>query len=341
MYYVGLDLGLKKTAACIVDENDKIVRRGDIDSEPETIALWLHDQKLKYKYVGIESGMMHEHMYFGLVKAGYPVKVINSTDSRDFMKRRINKNDKNDAHGIARMLRTGQYREVYVKTEESQRQRMKMASRRLAIAKMNDTELHIRGILRHFGMKVGKVPKGQYEARVRELVEHDADLLMTIEPLLAIRRVLREEVNTLTRQVLAIVRACPVCQILITCPGVGPITALQFKTTIDTPTRYQNARAVGAAIGLTPSARDSGETKRKGRISKIGDKDLRWSLFEGANAFMMRSKRKSWLREWALQLKEKKGHFKAVIALARKIAMILYVLWIEWRPFRWDEQPAT
>lgn len=341
MHYVGLDLGLKKTFACIVDDNDKVIKRGEVESEPEAIALWLYEQKLKYKFVGIESGMMHEYIYFGLVKAGYPVKVINSTDSRDFMKRKINKNDKNDAHGIARMLRTGQYREVYVKTEESQRQRVKLGTRRFAMLQLGDTERHIRGILRNFGLKIGKITRSQYETRVRELIEHDADLRTSIEPLLEARKVQIEKVNQLTREVLTVVKNCPVCKILMTCPGVGTITALMFKTTIDTPKRFQNARAVGAAIGLTPRAHDSGETKRKGRISKIGDKDLRSALFEGASAFMMRSNRKSWLREWALQLKEKKGYFKAVVALARKIAMILYTLWIEWRPFRWDDQPAT
>jgi len=341
MYYVGLDLGLKKTAVCIVDEDDKIIRRGDIDSEPEAIALWLYEQKLTYKRVGLESGMMHEYIYFGLVKAGYPAIVINSADSRNFLKNKINKTDKSDAHGIARMMRMKHYREVYVKTEESRRQRALLASRKLAIAKMRDTETHIRGIIRHFGFKLGKVTRKQFEPRVRELIEHDAMLMATVEPMLALARAAREQANTLTRQVLAIVRACPVCQILITCPGVGPIVALMFKTTIDLPTRFRNAKAVGAAVGLTPRRWESGDTKRMGRISKIGDEELRTSLFEGAQAFLAMNKRPCWLHTWAQELKEKKGHYKAVIALARKIAMVLYILWIEMRPFRWDDQPVA
>jgi transposase len=341
MYYAGLDLGLKKTAACIVDEDDKILRQGNLDSDPETIALWLHEQKLPLKRVGIESGMMHEYIYFGLVKAGLPAIVINSVDSRTFLKSKINKTDKSDAHGIARMMRMRHYKEVYVKTEESQRQRVLLASRKLAHAKMRDTETHIRGIIRQFGFKMGTTSRAKFEARVRELVEHDANLLAAVEPMLALQRAAREQFNTLSRRILTVVRTCPVCQILMTCPGVGPIGALMFKTTIDTPTRFRNAKAVGAALGLTPRRWESGETQIMGRISRVGDGALRSVLYEGAQSFLAMNKRPCWLHTWAQELKEKKGHGKAVVALARKIAMILYVLWIEWRPFRWDDQPVA
>jgi transposase len=144
-------------------------------------------------------------------------------------------------------------------------------SRTKAIAIDND----LRGTLRNFGLKVGVVGAVKFEARIKELVENLPDLAELVEPLLIVRRVLREQIGILHRRLLAIVRNDDVCRRLMTVPGVGPVVALTYRATVDVPARFRNSKAVGAVFGLTPSRYQSGETNRPGAISKCGDEMMR------------------------------------------------------------------
>ena len=183
----------------------------------------------------------------------------------------LNKSDRNDARGIAHMMRVGLYRPVHVKTLASQKRRMLLTSRQLLQAKALDIENDLRGTLRNFGLKVGMVGTVKFEARIRELVADHPDLAAIVEPLLIARRVLREQLGVLHRQLLAIVRHDEVCRRLMTTPGVGPVVALTFRATVDVPARFKNSKAVGAVFGLTPRRHQSGEIDRMGGISKCGD----------------------------------------------------------------------
>jgi Transposase IS116/IS110/IS902 family len=136
-----------------------------------------------------------------------------------------------------------------------------------AIAIDND----LRGTLRNFGLKVGIAGKVKFEARIKELVENFPDLAALVEPLLIVRRVLREQIVILHRRLLAIVRDDEVCRRLMTVPGVGPVVALTYRATIDVPARLRKSKAVGAVFGLTCSKYQSGEINRTGAISRCGD----------------------------------------------------------------------
>ena len=149
-----------------------------------------------------------------------------------------------------------------------------------AIAIDND----LRGTLRNFGLKVGMVGTVKFEARIKELVENLPDLAVLIEPLLVVRRALREQFVILHRRLLAIVRDDEVCRRLMTTPRVGPVVALTYRATVDVPARFRKSKSVGAVFGLTCSKYQSGEIDRSGRISRCGDEMMRVMLYEAAQS---------------------------------------------------------
>jgi transposase len=236
------------------------------------------------------------------------------------LKAQINKTDRNDARGIAQMIRVGLYRPVHVKTLRSQKLRMLLTHRKLLQSKAIAIENDLRGTLRNFGLKVGKV---RFEARIQELVENLPDLAELVEPLLIVRRALREQIVILHRRLLAIVRDDEVCRRLMTTPGVGPVVALTYRATVDVPARFRKSKSVGAVFGLTCSKYQSGEIDRSGSISRCGDEMMRVMLYEAAQS-MLRSKKWSWLKAWAMQIARRRGMKKAIVALARRLAVIMH-----------------
>ena len=145
----------------------------------------------------------------------------------------------------------------------------------------------------------------------------------------------------MTKQMLAIVRAEPVCRRLMSVPGVGPITALAFRATIDQPERFRQSRDVGAHLGLTPSRYQSGETDIQGRVSRCGDELARTALYEAAHSLLVRSKKWSALRAWGMNVAKRRGMARARVAVARKLAVILHRMWADGTEFRFGKQAAA
>ena len=218
---------------------------------------------------------------------------------------------------------------------------MLLGSRRFALKQLCDVEGHIRGALRNFGLKLGKVGRGRFEARVVELVGGRAALAETVMPLLDARRALLEAFKRLHRRVLAAARADAVCRRLVTVPGVGPVTALTFRATVDVAARFARSRDVGAHFGLTPRKWQSGEVDRMGRISKCGDAMMRTALYEAANSLLLRSARPSWLKAWAVRVAKRRGMARAKVALARRLAVILHRIWVDGSTFRWQRADSA
>jgi transposase len=258
------------------------------------------------------------------------------------LKAQINKTDRNDARGIAQMMRVGLFRPVHVKTIRSQKLRMLLTHRQLLQSKAIAIENDLRATLRNFGLKVGMVGKVRFEARIKELVENLPDLAALVEPLLIVRRVLREQMVILHRRLLAVVRDDEVCRRLMTVPGVGPVVSLTYRATVDAPARFRKSKAVGAVFGLTCSKYQSGEIDRSGRISRCGDEMMRVMLYEAAQS-MLRSKKWSWLKAWAMQIARRRGMKKAIVALARRLAVIMHRIWVDGTEFRWtrEQVPAA
>lgn len=338
-YYVGLDVSVKKTQVCIMDQDRQIVAEAKIDTDPEDIALWLWDQKPEFVRIGLEAGPTSQWLYAGLAKCGLPVICIETRHCHDFIKSlKLNKNDRNDAQGIATMMQSGIYKPVHVKTIESQRLRTLLAARKVCQQKMIDIEISIRGMLRNFGLKVGVTNKANYEGRIHTLIMGDKFLQMAVEPLLTARKAIKEQYEVLHKAMQVAARNDEVCQRLMTAPGIGPFVALTFKTSIDIPQRFRQSKAVGAHIGLTPKQYQSGDTDVMGRISKCGDRDLRTALVESAFVLLTVTRRKSALRTWGLNLAKRRGIQKAAIAVARRMSAILHRMWLDGTNFRWSEE---
>jgi transposase len=206
-----------------------------------------------------------------------------------------------------------------------------------AIAVDND----LRGTLRNFGLKVGVVGAARFEARIRELVEDLPDLAILVESLLVVRRVLREQIAVLHRRLLAVVRDDEVCRRFMTVPGVGPVIALTYRATVDVPARFRKSRSVGAAFGLTRSRDQSGERDRPGAISRRGDEMTRAMLYEAAQSMLVHSTRWSWLKAWAMKIAKRRGMKRAIVALARRLAVIMHRIWVDGAEFRWTRDAAA
>jgi transposase len=162
-----------------------------------------------------------------------------------------------------------------------------------------------------------------------------------VEPLLAILATMLSELARLTKQVLDIVRREAVCRRLISVPGVGPITALAFRATIDRPDRFRRSRDVGAHLGLTPARYQSGETDIQGKVSRCGDELARTALYEAAHTLLVRSKKWSSLRAWGMRIAKHRGMARARVAVARKLAVILHRMWSDQTEFRFGKEPSA
>jgi transposase len=340
-YFAGLDVSVKETSVCIVDDAGKIVQEVRVASEPEALLQVLTNTIYRCKRVGLEAGPLSQWLYSVLAEAGLPVICVETRHMRAMLKAQINKTDRNDARGIAQMMRVGLYRPVHVKTLRSQKLRMLLTHRKLLQSKAIAIENDLRATLRNFGLKVGMVGTVKFEVRIKELVENLPDLAVLVEPLLIVRQVVREQLGILHRRLLAIVRDDDVCRRLMTIPGVGPVVALTYRVTVDVPARFRNSKAVGAVFGLTPSKYQSGENDRTGAISRCGDEMMRMMLYEAAQSMLVRSTKWSWLKAWAMKVARHRGMKKAIVALARRLAVIMHRIWVNGTQFRWTREVAA
>jgi transposase len=327
---------------CVVDEAGKVVLEQKVASEPDDIVTLLTSIGVDYGRVGIEAGPLSQWLVNGLAEADLPVVCVETRHMKSLLKaQQINKSDRHDARGIAQMMRVGLFKPVHVKTLASQEKRMLLTARKLVQRKMLDVEFDLRGTLRNFGLKVGVIGKAGFEARIRELVEGLPRLAAIVEPLLTIRRVMRQEFARLHKMLLDVVRQDPVCRRLMTAPGVGAVVALTYRATVDQPQRFVHSRAVGAHVGLTPRRHQSGEIDYDGGISKSGDTMLRTMLYEAAQILLTQSRHWSWLKAWGMRVAQRRGMRRAIVAVARRLAVILHRMWTDNTDFRWGSEPAA
>src|SRR3974390_1558024 len=340
-HFAGLDVSVKDTSVCIVDDTGRIVREVKVASEPEALLQVLANPAYQFKRIGLEAGPLSQWLFSALAEAGLPVICVETRHMRAVLKAQINKTDRNDARGMALMMRAGLYRPVHVKTLRSQKLRMLLTHRKLLQSKAIAIDNDLRGTLRNFGLKVGMVGTVKFEARIKELVENLPDLAVLVEPLLVVRRVLHEQLGILHRRLLAVARDDEVCRRLMTVPGVGPVVALTYRATVDVPARFRRSKSVGAVFGLTCATYQSGEIDRSGAISRCGDEMMRTLLYQAAQSMLFHSTRWSWLKAWAMQIARHRGMKKAVVALARRLAVIMHRIWVDGTEFRWTREQAT
>lgn len=338
-HYVGLDVSIKETSVCIVDENGQLCRERKVFSHPDDLVGVLNDNTFSIERVGLEAGPLSQWLFEGLARAGLPVFCIETRHTKAFLDALPqNKSDRNDARGIDQMMRVGLFKDVHVKTITSQKRRALLTARSMLQEKAIDLENEMRGLLRNFVLKVGQTSCSSFEARILELVENDAELSNIMEPLLASRRVMREGFAKLEKAVCAEAKRDEVCRRLMTVPGVGPTVSLAYVSTVDIPARFRHSRSVGAIFGLTPVLKQSGEVSQVGHISLRGDAMMRKLLYEAAQSMMTRLAKWCWLKAWAMNIAKRHGSKKAKVALARRLTVVMHRMWVDGSEFRWAKE---
>lgn len=338
-YYAGIDVSLKDSCVCVIDANGKLVREGKVASDPEALIVWFVSLGVELARIGLEAGPLSQWLYAAMQQAGFSVELLETRHVRTAFKTMPVKTDRKDARGIAELMRLGWFRPVHCKSMEAQEMRAMLTARKLVQKELLETESSLRGILRGFGLKVGKTTPVQFEGRIGELVGGHPNLEVIATAMLSVRAALRRELDGFEKRLRAIARTDTRARLLMTTPGVGVIVALTYASAIDDPSRFKSSKVVGAHFGMTPKRYQSGETDRSGRISKNGDGSVRSVLYEAAHVIITRPvKGCTALKSWAMRIAKRAGMKKATVALARKLAVIMHRMLADGTPF--TTQPA-
>jgi len=333
-YYAGIDVSLEYSSVCVVEASGKIVREGKVASEAEALIGWFAGLGHGLTRIGLEAGPLSQWLYAKLKEAGFAVELLETRHVRDAFKAMPVKSDRNDARGIAQLMRLGWFRPVHCKSLPAQEVRALLTARKLVQSKLLDIENSLRGILRGFGLKVGKTTAGKFAERIRALVAGHPMLEKIAKTLLSVRQVLLQEFNSLDKLVRETARTSVTARLLMSTPSVGPIVALTYASAIDDPARFKSSKQVGAHVGLTPKKYQSGEIDVSGRISKIGDAAVREALYQSAHIMLTKPLAGcSQLKGWAMRIARRAGMRKAKVALARKLAVIMHRMLADGKTF--------
>jgi transposase len=333
-YYAGIDVSLECSSVCVVDADGKIVREDRVDSEPKALIAWFGSLGFALSRIGLEAGPLSQWLYAEMKQAGLAVELLETRHVRDAFKAMPVKSDRNDARNIAQLMRLGWFRPVHCKSLGAQEVRAMLTARKLVQSKLLDIENSLRGILRGFGLKVGKTTRKAFAGRVEELVAGHASLQTIAEALLRARAVLLAEFNGFDKRVRQTSRLHVQARLLMSTPAVGPVISLTFASAIDDPSRFTSSKQAGPHFGLTPRKYQSGETDYSGRISKIGDAAVREALYEAAHIILTKPiKGCAQLKSWATRIAKRAGMAKAKVALARKLAVIMLRMLKDNMPF--------
>lgn len=333
--HIGLDVSLRSVAMCVLAESGAVVEEVKLPCDAVPIAEHIYAAGYDVQRIGFEAGTMSQLLFHGLRAEGFDVACMETRQVAAALSAMRNKTDKTDARGIAHILRAGWYQDVHIKSRESHYTKTLLAARRAILNKCNDLEQEIRGLFKAFGIRLpSSLKKRHFDQTVRPIIEKDEALSFALLPMLDVRLHLLDAFMEMQRRVSAAARRDPVCELLMTAPGVGPVTALAFRAAVDVPERFRSSRLVGSHFGLTPRRFQSGEKDTPGRISRAGDRTVRAILYTAANSLLIRSTRPSELKSWGLRLVRTKGRRRALVAVARKLAVILHRMWITNTPFQ-------
>jgi len=333
-YYAGIDVSLECSSVCVVDASGKIIREAKVASEPQALIDGFRALRFGLVRIGLEAGPLSQWLYAAMTQEGLAVELLETRHVRDAFKAMTVKSDRNDARNIAQLMRLGWFRPVHCKSLAAQEVRAMLTARKLVQSKLLDVENSLRGILRGFGLKVGKTTKTSFASRIEELVKAHPNLKTIAEALLRARAVLLAEFNDFEKRVRKISALDAKARLLMSTPAVGPIVSLTFASAIDDPSRFTSSKKAGPLFGLTPKKYQSGETDYSGRISKTGDASVREALYEAAHIMLTKPiKGCSQLKSWAMRIARRAGPAKAKVALARKLAVIMLRMLMTNMPF--------
>jgi transposase len=325
MQYAGLDVSVRETAICVVGADGETIWEGKVATGVGEIHEALRRQAPELARAGMETGPVAVWLWHGLRDVGLPLDCIHARRAAAALKLQTNKTDRNDARGLAQLVRSGWYEPVPMKSLETHRIRAVLVARDQLVRMCTALINKIRGLAKTFGVIIGPGKGGSFDRAVRDALPSDDPLIAELfESLLETLGALRARQKAFDRRLSRIARTSRTCRRLMTAPGVGPLTAIAFAGAVEDPSRFRRASDVGAYLGLTPRRYQSGEVDIGGRISKCGDRLTRRLLFEAATVILYRTRGDCRLRAWAQALTARAGSWKARVALARKLATILF-----------------
>ena len=331
--YVGLDISTKATAVCVIDDAGNKIWEGSCVTDPEIINTVVRRRAPDLIRAGLETGPLSIWLWHALNDHKLPIVCLHARHAAAALSLQANKTDRNNAAGLARLVRSGWYRPVVIKALETHKLRTMLAVRDQLVQTSTNLINKIRGILKTFGIILGPGRGSVFETNVRRRLPADDIIRTVVEGLLQVWRTIQEQKREIDRRLNRLARNDQTCRVLTTAPGVGTITAISFMTTIEDPKRFARSKDDGAFLGLTPRRYQSGDVDIGGRISKCGDRMTRKLLFEAAHSILSRSGASTPLKTWAQCVVARSGHWKARVALARKLAVILHRMWRDDVPF--------
>jgi transposase len=310
------------------------MREASVETAPEAIAAAIRALGGEVERVGLEAGMGSAWLARGLLAAGLPAIVIESAHAAGALRAGFrNKTDRNDARGIADLMRVNKFRAVWVKSPAAQRDRSLLTVREQLRGQSLDARNTMWAMLQSKGLDPPGLSNPAFGALVARMLE-DPEIGPLLRPLAAIVALLDRQVAELDKEIAKRARASAACRRLMTVPGVGPLVALTYAAGLDEPGRFRKARTVGAHFGLTPRRFQSGDVDWSGRISRAGDPAVRRALYQAANVLIHSSKGWCALKSWAVRVARRRGLGRAKVALARKLAVVLHKLWTSGENYR-------
>jgi transposase len=350
-FWAGLDVGVRSTAVCVVDADGKVVHQVSMKSDPTEIGRYLRKNfTSNIVHIGLESGSTSGHLATHLRRQGFQVAVLDALQVHRVLSIRRNKTDTNDARGIAQITRNGRdyLTEVYVKSAACFEVRAQLIMRQRLVQQRLANEAMVRGLLRVYGGRVepgAKVPATFRDRVIEQLClitdNEGINLKPRILPILDLCVRLRADAERIEGELEMLAKANPVCARFMAIPGVGAITALSFFTAIEEPARFRRSDDVAAYLGLTPRIYQSGDTLTRGSISKMGNRLTRTHLVNAATVLLAATRTFSSLKDWGLRLAKKIGFHKARIAVARKLAIIMFGLWRDGTHFQYKAETVA
>jgi transposase len=335
--FAALDVSQEETAICVVDQDGAILAEAKVPSCPDAIAVWLAERTEGLERVGMETGPLAVWLWNALTERQVPIVCMDARHASGVLKMMPNKTDRHDARGLAQIVRTGWFKTAQIKSHQAYVNRAMLTAREALVGMRVRLENEIRGLLKTFGVMFGK-RVGGFKRRAEEIIEGELavapELVPIFEALMQARRDILARIAALDSRIRAVARQHATVRLLMTAPGVGPITAMAVVAAFDDAARFRRSSSAGAYLGLTPRRYESGEISRNGRVSKRGDRFTRKCLYEAANALFCRNIGDTRMRRWARAIAERTGPRKAKVALARKLAVTLHAMCRTNTPFR-------
>ena len=327
--YCGIDLGNKRTSICIVDNRRQVVREVEVKTDTEGLKEALKGYRKLTCLV--EAAPLAEWLSKEVEALGHKITVVCPRKAKVALESqgKRKKTDRRDARLLAELCRSGWYEAVHRKSEEARSMRSYMTARKQLVECSTAIASSIRGLLRAHGIKLQeRSDDGTFSAKVRAAIKGlPEQVRQAMEVLLQSFELLHIQQRAMYKKLQKELKVDPLAERLMTIPAVGPATAAAFIATIDDPNRFSDGGKVASYIGLVPSIYQSGETEYRGRITKSGDKLLRWLLVEAAHCLLTRSGTPCELKTWGLELEAKKGIGKARVAVARRLSLLMWKLW--------------